>query len=148
MNDLAGLYLEQQRCADAEPLYLKTLEIRSRVLGEDHSDTLISMKNLAALGVAQYRASACQSALATLNRVDAFNRITLNLESRPPDVAYLAMTLHQLGRHQEARAALDRLRKLFENDKHDHEPCRSILREAEQLITSGSPMGGENNSPY
>ena len=33
----------------AEPLYVKTLELRRRVLGDEHSDTLHSMHNLALL---------------------------------------------------------------------------------------------------
>ena len=47
VNNLALLYNHQERYDDAEPLYLETLEIRKRLLGDDHPDTLISMSALA-----------------------------------------------------------------------------------------------------
>ncbi len=37
------------RYAEAEPLYLETVETQKRVLGDDHPDTLISINNLATL---------------------------------------------------------------------------------------------------
>jgi tetratricopeptide (TPR) repeat protein len=49
MNDLAGLYGQQGRYDQAEPLFVKTLEVRRRALGEEHPDTLLSMRNLAEL---------------------------------------------------------------------------------------------------
>jgi len=49
MGNLAGLYLNQSRFAEAEPLYVATLETQERVLGDDHPDTLGSMDNLAIL---------------------------------------------------------------------------------------------------
>ena len=47
MNNLALLYQNQGRHDEAEPLYVKTLEVRRRVLGEKHPKTLLSMKRLA-----------------------------------------------------------------------------------------------------
>ena len=47
--DLAGLYLLQKRWEEAEPLILDVLARQRRVLGSEHSDTLKSMNNLAAL---------------------------------------------------------------------------------------------------
>jgi tetratricopeptide (TPR) repeat protein len=49
MNNLAILYSKQGRYAEAEPLYLRTLEIRKRVLGEEHPDTLGTIANLGLL---------------------------------------------------------------------------------------------------
>ena len=49
MNNLAVLYLDQGQYAKAEPLFVKALEVRRRVLGEEHPDTLTSMNNLALL---------------------------------------------------------------------------------------------------
>jgi len=49
MNDLAGLYHDLKRDDEAEQLYVKALEIRARVQGEDHQDTLILLNNMAAL---------------------------------------------------------------------------------------------------
>ena len=49
MNNLAVLYLDQGKYAEAEPLLVKALEVGRRVLGEEHPDTLVSMNNLAVL---------------------------------------------------------------------------------------------------
>ena len=49
INNLAGLYWSQGRYAEAEPLFLETLETQKRVLGNDHPDTLTSMNNLGGL---------------------------------------------------------------------------------------------------
>jgi len=55
MVGLANLYWNQGRYAEAEPLYLETLETRKRVLGDDHPDTLHSMNNLAIVYLDQGR---------------------------------------------------------------------------------------------
>jgi tetratricopeptide (TPR) repeat protein len=47
MNNLAITYWRQERYDKAEQLYLETLEIQKRVLGEDHRRTLGTMGNLA-----------------------------------------------------------------------------------------------------
>jgi len=47
MNNLALVYNNQGRYDEAEQLHIKTLEIRRRVLGEEHPETLTSMNNLA-----------------------------------------------------------------------------------------------------
>jgi len=47
MNDLADLYRSQGKYALAEPLLSKALEVRRRVLGPEHPDTLLVMSNLA-----------------------------------------------------------------------------------------------------
>jgi CHAT domain-containing protein/tetratricopeptide (TPR) repeat protein len=44
---LAGLYRAQGRYPEAEPLYQHVLEVRERVLGKDHPQTLMSVNNLA-----------------------------------------------------------------------------------------------------
>src|SRR5207253_7335069 len=49
MNNLADLYRTQGQYAKAEPLLVKALEVRRRVLGEEHPDTLNSMHSLAML---------------------------------------------------------------------------------------------------
>ena len=49
MNELAELYCDQGKYAQAEPLYTKVLEVQRRVLGEEHPDTLDTMDNLGAL---------------------------------------------------------------------------------------------------
>jgi CHAT domain-containing protein/Flp pilus assembly protein TadD len=47
LNNLALLYQEQGRYADAEPLYKRSLAIRQKTLGPDHPDVATSLNNLA-----------------------------------------------------------------------------------------------------
>ena len=55
LNNLGLLYKTQGRYADAEPLYLRSLEIRKKALGPDHPDVGEGLNNLAALYHAQGR---------------------------------------------------------------------------------------------
>ena len=50
MDGVASAYYGQGKYAQAEALYSQTLEIRRRVLGPEHPDTLNSMNNLASEG--------------------------------------------------------------------------------------------------
>ena len=47
MNNLAIVLCDEGRYAEAEKLHRETLDIRRRVLGPEHPDTLMSMNNLA-----------------------------------------------------------------------------------------------------
>ncbi|KAF2793317.1 hypothetical protein K505DRAFT_244611 [Melanomma pulvis-pyrius CBS 109.77] len=47
MNNLASTYWNQGQWKEAEELGMQVLEIRKRVLGEEHPNTLLSMYNLA-----------------------------------------------------------------------------------------------------
>jgi tetratricopeptide (TPR) repeat protein len=49
MNNLATLYVDKGQFSEAQALLLKALEVRRRVLGEEHPDTLFSINNLAML---------------------------------------------------------------------------------------------------
>ena len=49
LNNLAVLYDEQGRYAEAEPLYKRALAIREKALGPDHPDVATSLNNLALL---------------------------------------------------------------------------------------------------
>ncbi|MFO5529333.1 MAG: tetratricopeptide repeat protein, partial [Cuspidothrix sp.] len=53
LNNLAGLYDSQGRYNDAEPLYLQSLDIRKRQVGNDHPDVATSLDNLALLYYSQ-----------------------------------------------------------------------------------------------
>ena len=53
LNGLALLYDSQGRYNDAEPLYLQSLDIRKRQLGNDHPDVAQSLNNLAQLYYSQ-----------------------------------------------------------------------------------------------
>lgn len=46
MNNIAGLYLDQERWADAEPLLRRALELREAHLGPDNGVTLASVERL------------------------------------------------------------------------------------------------------
>ena len=46
MNNLANLYDNQERYQEAEPLYLKCLNVMTTKLGAAHPSTLVSMNNL------------------------------------------------------------------------------------------------------
>jgi tetratricopeptide (TPR) repeat protein len=47
MNNLGIIYMDDDKYGEAEPLFLRTLEIDRRVLGEEHLSTLIVTANLA-----------------------------------------------------------------------------------------------------
>ncbi|WP_417913316.1 tetratricopeptide repeat protein [Candidatus Electronema sp. TJ] len=49
LNDLAGVYADQGRYEEAEPLHKRSLEIREKKLGKDHPDVAESLNNLALL---------------------------------------------------------------------------------------------------
>jgi eukaryotic-like serine/threonine-protein kinase len=49
MNNLGMLYKNQDKYAQAESLYTRVLEVRRRVLGEQHPDTLVTVNSLAML---------------------------------------------------------------------------------------------------
>ncbi|MGC1393533.1 MAG: tetratricopeptide repeat protein [Coleofasciculaceae cyanobacterium] len=55
LNNLAGLYKSQGRYTEAEPLYLQALELRQRLLGDNHPLVAQSFNNLAALYKSQGR---------------------------------------------------------------------------------------------
>ena len=55
LNNLARWYESQGRYGEAEPLYLRALQIREQQLGADHPNTAASLNNLAALYESQGR---------------------------------------------------------------------------------------------
>ena len=55
LNNLALLYVNQGRYADAEPLYKRSLAINEKALGPDHPDVATSLNNLAVLYANQGR---------------------------------------------------------------------------------------------
>jgi hypothetical protein len=117
-------------------------------------------------GVAQYRAGHYPQARATLMQADLLHRTTvarlacLTLqfpqallplwqaqpyrEVVPANLAFLAMTHHQLGQKELAQAALARLREITENPEwaKDNE-AQSILGEVEALVGGKPKMSKE-----
>jgi len=49
LNNLAGLYWATGRYAEAEPLYVRALQIAEKDLGKDHLEVARSLNNLAVL---------------------------------------------------------------------------------------------------
>ncbi len=82
LNNLAGLYDNQGRYSEAEPLLQEALAMSKRVLGDEHPDVATSLNNLALLYDNQGRYSEAeplyQEALAMRKRV---------LGDEHPDVA-------------------------------------------------------------
>jgi hypothetical protein len=85
------------------------------------------------LGVAQYRAGLMAESLATLTRSSS-----LQFESKPEYLAFLAMTHHRLGHSEDARALLDRLRNRIRQSRvltaGQAVENRAFLAEAEAVI--------------
>ncbi|MHC4603042.1 MAG: protein kinase domain-containing protein [Planctomycetota bacterium] len=89
------------------------------------------LQNLGLRGMEHYRAGAYEKALAMLSSADKLHR-SLNNESHPSCVALTAMSLHQLGRRQEAEGALAKLRMMFEGGRN--RSLQKYLIVAEQLF--------------
>jgi WD40 repeat protein/serine/threonine protein kinase len=85
------------------------------------------------LGVAQYRVGRYADALATLTKSEKLNASKEG--SLPADLAFLAMAQHQLGKKDEAKSTLGRLREAMKQPRwaKDAESA-GFLREAEDLI--------------
>ncbi len=87
-----------------------------------------------ALGVAQYRVGLYRDAVATLTRADPL-RAALVGEPTPAELAFLALSQHRLGRIDQARATLGRLRELMKKpERARSEQDQNFLREAEALV--------------
>jgi len=101
MYNLANLYQGQGRYDEAESLHLQTLELRKRVLGEEHPDTLMSADNLAMIYGAQGRYDEAEPL--NLEALEIFKRVLG--EEHPHTVASmnnLAELYENQGRYNEA----------------------------------------------
>jgi tetratricopeptide (TPR) repeat protein len=83
------LYIRQGRYNEAEPLFVKSLEIRRRILGEEHPDTLKSMTLLGVLRRVQGRNNEAEQLSAKALEIQ--RRV---LGEEHPDTL---MTMHNLG---------------------------------------------------
>jgi tetratricopeptide (TPR) repeat protein len=106
-------------------------------------------RTLGALYLAQYRVGAYQDALTTLIHFEKM-RVDAHLEPGTTSVAFMAMALHQLGRDEEAQAALNRLRVLLEEAQlRDNQHRRVENRWAQAfLIEAEKLLAGENTKLY
>jgi WD40 repeat protein len=86
------------------------------------------------LGVAQYRCGLYREAFDTLRRSEPLNAKTFG-RSVPADLAFLAMSAHQLGHTGEAKAYLERLRAVMKDPRtRAGYEDNGFLREAEALL--------------
>jgi hypothetical protein len=86
------------------------------------------------LGVAQYRVGQFHEALATLTEADKLNAVSFK-SSIVADLAFLAMSHHQLGEKDQAKIGLARLREKMKSPAEGNNlENRAFLREAETLI--------------
>jgi WD40 repeat protein/tRNA A-37 threonylcarbamoyl transferase component Bud32 len=102
----------------------------------DPNNTVI----LRILGTAQYRAGLYEETLRTFKRL-AELRANEGAEVRETVAsAFTAMSLHQLGRVDEAKSTLEELRALLKEERHaKSEVAKALLAEAEGLIEGKEP---------
>jgi hypothetical protein len=97
---------------------------------------------LTTLGVARYRMAVYEDALEVLKRSEKIiaDLVVFGqslLEPEPANAAFIAMALHQVGRTDEAQAALDRLQDLCKDEQFaEDEEAQAFLEEAEKILSS------------
>jgi len=85
--------------------------------------------------VAQYRVGMYEDALMTLTKADKIRTAT-DEKPDPRNLAFLAMTLHRIGRVEEAKAALEQLRELCKDEQFaEDREVQDLLAEAEKLLS-------------
>jgi tetratricopeptide (TPR) repeat protein len=111
--------------------YLNAFQYRFALLQAEHACTLAPTEGRyrTALGAAQYRAGHYQEALTTLMRADQPD------EDSPVDLAFLAMTQHQLSQMDQAQTTLRRVRDLVAQPRWiEVAEAHGLLHETEALI--------------
>jgi tetratricopeptide (TPR) repeat protein len=121
LDRIAGLYYDQGRYSDAEPLYVRALAITEQQLGANHPSTATSLNNLASL----YRS------------IGRYN------DAEPLYVRALAISEQQLGaNHPSTATSLNNLASLYESISRysDAEPLYvRALAITEQQIGANHP---------
>ena len=141
LNNLALLYRSQGKYSEAEPLYLRSLEIRERELGADHPDVATSLNNLAALYKLQGKYSEAEALY--LRSLEIRER---QLGADHPSVAAslfnLAVLYHNTQRHPQALQSIQRAIQIYEQKLGTEHPDTQnalnwlqIIRAADQIVT-------------
>ena len=89
-------------------------------------------------GMACYRVGHYKGALAHLEHAETL-RLQSNAELYPDHMAYTAMTLYRLGRHQEAGEALDRLRAMFARET-SHDDFQPLVQAEKVFAETNRPL--------
>jgi hypothetical protein len=127
---MAARALVRKRDSDAA-VYRKALRLAEAACRIQPENGL----HRSALGIAQYRNGKFDEAAVTLTRADQINSKSPG-GSFPPDLAFLALAQHRLGRKQEARAALARLRETMKNPRWARDQDASAFLQEAQTIGS------------
>ncbi|MGD2183538.1 tetratricopeptide repeat protein [Lusitaniella coriacea] len=122
LSYLAELYRSQGRYEAAEPLYLEALDLKKKLLGEEHPHVASSLNNLAGLYKSQGRYEAAEPLY--LEALDLYKKL---LGEEHPDVATslnnLATLYESQGRYEAAEPlyleALEMRKKLL-GEEHPH----------------------------
>jgi WD40 repeat protein/serine/threonine protein kinase len=94
---------------------------------------------LRTLGAVYYRLGFYDKALSALSRADSISTQLVGGGGHPTIVAFLAMTLLQTGKHDEARTTFDRLHSLMEGSLYASDPdCQETFAEASDLFKTAS----------
>ena len=89
--------------------------------------------------MAYYRVGNYEKALDVLSRSDKINALK-DKGSGPADIAFLAMTHHQLGHSKEAEAKLQHLRERMKDPRWARDTeSQGFLREGEVLLAKHKP---------
>jgi tetratricopeptide (TPR) repeat protein len=118
----------------AKPLYERSLEALRRAERRTPDDAQV----LRSIGAAHFRLGDAEIALRLLKQADALHSAQA-AGGVPEDVAFIAMSLHQLGRADEALAAFDRMCALLGDDHPDDGVAKQLKAEAERLLQSTCP---------
>jgi hypothetical protein len=137
---LAGLYRAQGRYPEYDALLMKLVAASRQAHGEDHPQTgyikywlWIRWDELGALGRGQYSSGDYETAARTFAQ---WAQMHAALYGQPgaSELAYLAMSLHHLGRDREAQTQLALLRTRYEDGRRAFEA--EHLHRAEALLAA------------
>ncbi len=140
---LAGLYWVQQRYPEGDALLVRVMDASRVTHSDQHPQTgylrWALRKRLAELhaqGLSQYSSGHYEEAADVFTRCGEMRRVLYGRPS-PSEIGPLVISLHRLGREQDARTQLEVLRAMYEDGEHAYE--EAPLHEAEgQFAPEGS----------